>query len=129
MGPVSPGTSVHRVGDSMYDRYGLLKVTLIVSSFYRGVLESRSLAPHFETVHIPGLVEHQSAFMAAVMGGPRSYSRGDLEEAHRHLRITDDDFDEMMRLLESTLEDFDIEPGDVDAVCNRYRELRSAIVT
>lgn len=43
----------------MYDRYGLLKVTLIVSSFY----------------------------------------------------------------------DFDLEPDDFDAVCNRYRESRSAIVT
>jgi len=54
------------------------------------------------------LVEHQAKFISTVMGGPTSYSSAVLREAHEHLDIDDQAFDEMIFLFKATLKDFKI---------------------
>jgi len=55
--------------ETMLEKYGRGRLTQIVSSFYGDVLRSSRLAPYFADVSIAGLIEHQSRFLAMVMGG------------------------------------------------------------
>lgn len=112
----------------MIDRYGEVKVRQMVSAFYGAVLRSPRLGPYFDGVSISGLVAHQAAFMAAVMGGPPSYNDDELAVAHSHLRVDSDDFDEMLRLLEQTLKHFRVSAGDTREVLDGYQSRKPQIV-
>ena len=112
----------------MLDRYGRVRLTQIVSSFYSDVLRSSQLAPFFDGVPIEGLIEHQARFMAMVMGGPPEFTALEIETAHSRFGITDDDFDEMLRLLEKSLGSFEVEPEDITKVISRYRGMQPYVV-
>lgn len=112
----------------MIEKYGRVRVRRIVSHFYSAVLRSGKLASYFENVDVQGLMAHQSAFLAMVMGGPDSYDMPEIEAAHRHLDVDPDDFDEMLRLLGSSLEKFDVDDDDVDILIERYQGFRPAVV-
>jgi hemoglobin len=103
--------------DTMFERYGGLPfVTRFVLSFYDRVLASIRLAPFFANSDMQRLVEHQAKFISSVMGGPTSYSNAELREAHAHLDIDDQAFDEMILLFKATLEDSKIADTDVEAI-------------
>ena len=117
------------MSETMLEKYGRGKLTQIVSSFYGDVLRSPRLAPYFAEVSIVGLIEHQSRFLAMVMGGPPAYTDAELEAAHLHLDIAEADFDEMLRLLAKSLDSYDVDPEDVAQVIARYRQTRSSVVS
>ena len=116
--------------ESIFERYGgFAKVSRIVSSFYDSVLDSPLLAPYFGGIDMRRLIDHQTKFMAAVMGGPASYTREHLERVHEHLRITDEAFDELTLLLRETLEDHGLDESDIATVYGTVVSHRSTIVT
>lgn len=84
---------------------GFARVRLIVSDFYEKVLASDRLSRFFDGIDVPRLIDHQTKFIAAVMGGPASFSDDHIARAHGRLGITGDDFDEMAALFRETLED------------------------
>lgn len=114
--------------ETLYERYGVARLTRLMTRFYAEVLDSPRLGHYFDGVHIETLVEHQAAFMSMAMGGPRSYSTEQLHDIHVRLNITDDDFSEMMRVLRRSLERFGIDPADAEAVVDRYERQRNTIV-
>ena len=116
------------MAETMLEKYGRGRLARIVSSFYSDVLRSRRLAPYFADASIAGLIEHQSQFLAMVMGGPPAQTEIELEVAHQRLGITADDFDEMLRLLENTLGSFGVDPADVAQVMSRYRQMQGSVV-
>lgn len=87
---------------------GFARVRLIVSDFYDKVLESDRLAVYFQHTDMRRLIDHQTRFVAAVMGGPAAISDDQMRKAHARLGIRDGDFDEMVNLLRETLEDHGI---------------------
>lgn len=116
------------MGETLLHRYGRVRVAQIVASFYRDVLRSSRLAHYFHDVPMSGLIEHQATFMAMVMGGPPAFSDEEIHIAHSRLGITDEDFEEMLRLLEVNLLKFEVEPEDTTQVVAGYRELQSQVV-
>ncbi|HSH41905.1 MAG TPA: hypothetical protein VK973_07260 [Arenicellales bacterium] len=67
--PLNPGSSA-----TIFERCGgFAKVSRIVMSFYDRVGDSEILAPYFETTDMRVLVDHQTKFVASLMGGPASY--------------------------------------------------------
>lgn len=112
----------------MIDKYGRVKVRQIVSHFYGAVLKSPRLSPYFDGVDVHGLMAHQSAFLAAVMGAEQTHEMADIERAHHGLGVADKDFAEMLDLLETSLKRFEIEDVDVQTVMNRYDGFRRAVV-
>jgi hemoglobin len=105
------------MASTMFERYGgFASVSKIVSEFYDKVLDSPSLSPFFDGIPMKRLVDHQTKFIAQVMGGPVSYSNEALQRAHSHLRISEPQYQELIGLLEETLEDFNVEQQDIDAV-------------
>jgi hemoglobin len=116
------------MAETMLEKYGRGRLARIVSSFYGDVLQSPRLGHYFDEVSIAGLIEHQARFLAMVMGGPPAYSPHEIEEAHHRFHIIDDDFDEMLRLLETSLLRFEVDPEDVAQVISRYRQMQGSVI-
>lgn len=105
------------MAQSIFDRYGgFARISRVVSEFYGRVLASDVLAPYFEGTDMRALIDHQTKFMATIMGGPASFTNEHLARVHGRLRITDAAFSELTSLLRETLEDFDFDETDVARV-------------
>lgn len=114
---------------SMFERYGgFASVSKIVMAFYDKALDSDIIGVYFEDVDIKALIDHQTKFIAHVMGGPASYSNDALRTIHERHEIDRAAFDEMAMLLRETLEDFDLEPADVDTIMVQIRDRAPYIV-
>lgn len=115
--------------DTMFERYGgFTAVSRIVSAFYDRVLES-NIAHYFDGTDMRHLVDHQTKFIATVMGGPTSYADEALRRLHAHLNVDQESFDEMVELLTETLEDFDVAPEDIAQVRAALTSRAKLIVT
>lgn len=121
------------MAQSIFSRYGgFASVSKVVSAFYGKALDSALLSPYFAAVDMARVIDHQTKFIASLMGGPASYSNEELERIHSHLGIDEAEFQEMVDLLTETLEDFDFDDADIAAVQSaivgrkRYIVIRAA---
>lgn len=115
---------------TIYERNGgFPKIRRVVSAFYDRVLDSPVIGHHFEQIDMPRLIDHQTRFVAFLMGGPASYSEDHLQRVHARLRITHPEFEEMATLLGETLEDYDFPADDVAAVDRELRKREHIVVT
>jgi hemoglobin len=102
---------------TIFERYGgFAKINQVVSSFYDKMLDSPVTSPFFVNTDMKRLIDHQTKFIASVMGGPVSYTNEHIERVHTHLTITSDAYTEAMELLVETLEDFDFDPDDIQVI-------------
>lgn len=115
------GTLFERMG-------GFARVRLIVSDFYDRVLASERLAVYFAGSDMRRLVDHQTKMVAAMMGGPAGFTDEHLERAHGHLDIDPADYDEIVELLQESLEDAGFEDRDVERVLAHVGAVRDRIV-
>jgi hemoglobin len=107
---------------SALERYGGFPfLSRLVMAFYDRVLDSDQLAPYFEDVDMRRLIDHQTKFVAFLMGGPASYTNDHLAHVHARLAITRADFEVMADTMQETLEDFEVAPADVAAVIHELR--------
>lgn len=114
---------------TMFERYGgFASVSRIVSEFYDRALDSPTLSPYFEGTDMKRLIDHQTKFIASLMGGPASYTNDRLQRIHEPLNITDPAFREVVALLRETFEDFDVEDGDIAAVESELLSRKAYIV-
>ena len=105
------------MGRSLFEKYGGFgPVSRIVMTFYDRVLESDNLAPYFEDVDMRRQIDHQTTFIASLMGGPASHTNEALRQVHAHLHIDQATFDELTGILRETLEDFEFEREDVESI-------------
>ena len=115
---------------SIFERYGgFAKVSRVVMSFYDKVLDSPDVSPFFAGTDMKRLIDHQTKFIAYLMGGPASYSNEQLERVHARLGITEAIFYETMDLLQETLEDYDFEDEDIEAVTDEMVSRKNYIIT
>ena len=92
------------------------------------VLASPSLKGYFAGVQMERLIDHQTKFIAHVMGGPAEYAGRELAAVHHRLKIRNEDFDEVASILREVLEDAGMEAADVDAVIAIVASTRPHIV-
>lgn len=117
------------MAETIFERYGgFAQVSRVVSSFYDRVLDSVVLEPYFVNIDMRRLIDHQTKFIASLMGGPASFTNEHLGRVHARLRITDEAFDEMALLLRETLEDFDFDETDIATVHGGVTSRRTFIV-
>jgi hemoglobin len=107
---------------------GFSRVRLIVSEFYDRILASEQLAGFFADIDMRRLIDHQTKFVAAVMGGPAAYSDEQIARAHMRLGISADQFDEMAELFRETLEDFGLPENDVQRLHAHVASMRDHVV-
>ena len=107
---------------TLFEKYGGFgTISKIVMAFYDKVLSSEQIGPFFDDIDMSRQIDHQTKFISQIMGGPASYTDEALRQVHAHLQISQSDFDEMARLLEETLEDFDFAPADINTVMKEIR--------
>ena len=114
---------------TIFERYGgFSSVSRVVMSFYDKVLDSDVTSPYFAKTDMKRLIDHQTKFIATLMGGPASYTNDHLERVHNHLGITEPAFVESMELLRETLEDHDFEDDDIDQVMNEMMSRKNFVI-
>jgi len=115
--------------ETIFERYGgFATVSRIVSSFYDEALDSPVLGPYFVGVETKTLIDHQTKFVASMMGGPASYSNEHLERVHKHLGIDAPSFEEMCDLFRETLEDFELDESDIAHIIGEIQSRKVFII-
>ena len=114
---------------TLFDQYGgFSAVRRIVGDFYDRIVDSEEISSYFVAVDMRNLVDHQTKFIAQVMGGPVSYTDEALQRIHSRLDIQSEHFDEMALLLRETLQDHEVESSDVTAICNEIFSRKHFII-
>lgn len=117
------------VDRTLFEKYGgFSNVSKIVLAFYNTLLDSDEIGPFFDDIDMSKMVDHQTKFIASLLGGPASYSDNQMRQLHAHLDITDAHFDELKLVLSDTLEDHGFEAVDVEAVLHQFETRRKLIV-
>ena len=112
-----------------FEKYGGFKtVSRIVMTFYEKVLDSDEIGDYFDGVEMARLIDHQTKFIASLMGGPASFTDAQLERLHAHLGLTHADFDAAADLLREALEEHDVAAEDVDVIIGSIEARRPVIV-
>ena len=115
---------------TMFDRYGGFGfMHRVVLSFYDKMLDSDIVAPYFDEIDMPLLIDHQTKFISQIMGGPAIYTNEILEQIHSKLGITQKAFDAMGNLLEQTLREFEFEDDDLRLIMTDIKSRQPYIVT
>jgi hemoglobin len=114
----------------MFEKYGgFASVSKIVMSFYDKVIDSDQIGHFFDDIDMSRLIDHQTKFIASVMGGPASYTADALRQMHKAYDIGTVDYEEMSRLLRETFEEFDVKPTDIEQVMNKIESLARFVIT
>ena len=117
------------MADTLYEKYGGFGViSRVVMDFYDRLLDSEQVGDYFEDVDMKKLIDHQTKFVAYLLGGPADYTGDRLAQLHAHLKIGGSEFDEMKEILGDTLSDHGFEDADCDAVLAAIEERRPLIV-
>ncbi|MEM7598991.1 MAG: group 1 truncated hemoglobin [Pseudomonadota bacterium] len=117
------------MASTLYEKYGGFKtVSRVVMTFYELALDSDQIGAHFENVDMARLIDHQTKFVASLLGGPASFGDDRLHQVHAHLDITDADFDEMAVLLGEALEEHGMNPSDIELAVAAVEAKRHVIV-
>ena len=114
---------------TLFEKYGgFSAISRIVLSLYDRFLDDDDIGPFFDDVELPKLIDHQTKFISAIMGGPATLSDTHIERAHVHLVITDLHFDKLKELVDETLTEFSIAAEDIEIVLAAFEERRPLIV-
>jgi hemoglobin len=115
---------------SIFERYGgFARVNRVVTSFYEKILDSPVTSPYFANTNMRTLIDHQTRFIATVMGGPASYTNDHLERVHAPRKISEEAFAEACALLKETLEDLDYADDDIQSIVDNVMSRKNFIVS
>ncbi|WP_306060722.1 group I truncated hemoglobin [Natronococcus wangiae] len=118
------------MSETLYERLGGQdSIEAVVDRFYERLVADERVAHYFDDVDMQKQRAHQAQFISAVANGPVDYSGADMETAHEDLGITKADFDVIVTHLEGTLEEFDVNETDQEAVLAAVAEYEDDIVT
>lgn len=133
---------------TLYDRLGgAFPIAAVVDQFSDEILKSplvgvdspnpalRQWSRKQVAARMPGLKFMRTLWVADAAGGPQRYggtkvgpSRLDLSAAHRGLRITGQEFDEVARILSETLDSFQIPAREKGEILGAFAAHKSEIV-
>jgi len=115
---------------SLFEKYGgFSTVSAIVHSFYSDLRDSPKVKHYFENINMERLIDHQTKFISHALGGPAHYEGRALLQAHSHLSVNQEDFDEVADILKDNLEDAGMEEEDVNTVMAIVESVRAVIVS
>lgn len=115
---------------TLFDKYGGTETMRgLVREFYKYARASPKVGHFFKKLNMEKLIDHQVQFLSFILGKPaRTYKGRELAEAHHPLNISDEDFDEIIRLLRKTLTAAGVTTEDISLVMGVVMEVRDEIV-
>ena len=115
---------------STFEKYGGFKtVSRVVMTFYEMVLDNDDVGHHFDDVDMARLIDHQTKFISALMGGPEPMSDDRLEYVHRKHNITDTEFDIVCDLLAASMKQHGMDRMDIREVVAGFEAKRALIIS
>jgi hemoglobin len=120
---------------SLYDRLGgIYSIATVVDDFIDRIMvdERLNANPHVDEAHHrvspPGFKYLVTEMLAEAAGGPQHYTGRSMEESHRDLLITPDEWRAFMDDLNRTLDKFDVAPQERSEVLAIVESTRDDIV-
>lgn len=115
---------------TLYEKYGgFSQINRVVMDFYDNLLDNDEVGPYFDDVDMPRLIDHQTKFLAYLLGGPANFADDHLERAHASLNITPGHFDEMKTILSDTLQEAGFSSDDLGTVMRAIEAHRDQVVS
>lgn len=114
---------------TLFEKYGGFgSISRVVMAFYDALLDSDEVGDFFDGVDMSKLIDHQTKFIASLLGGPAAYTDAQIQQMHQHLAINDAHFDEMKRLLAETLDAHGFAAEDRDLALGAIEARRALLV-
>ena len=114
---------------TMFERYGgFSAISRIVLDLYNRLLDDDTIGPFFDDVDMARIVDHQTKFVAMLLGGPASYTDEQIRRLHAHLDIGAEHFNQLTLILGETLRDHGFSEEDVEKVIAAFEARRPFIV-
>ncbi|WP_169569599.1 group I truncated hemoglobin [Sneathiella limimaris] len=114
---------------TLFEKYGgFAAISRVVLSFYNDLLDSDEVGPIFDDVDMGGLVDHQTKFIASLLGGPSSYTQAQIKQIHERISITDAQYDETMKILADNLLSHGFSEEDTSSVMRVLEQHRDLVV-
>lgn len=114
---------------SLYDAYGgFAAISRVVLDLYDRLLDDDEIGPFFDDVDMARIVDHQTKFVAMLLGGPASFTDDHIRRAHAHLGIGDAHVDRMTEILSETLRDHGFAEADIATVTAAFEARRPLVV-
>ena len=116
--------------DTLFDKYGGTETMRgLVREFYMYARASPKVGHFFKKLNMEKLIDHQVQFLSFILGKPaRTYGGRELADAHHPLNISDEDFNEIGRLLKKTLTSAGVADEDIALIMGVVLEVRDEIV-
>ena len=115
---------------TLFDKYGGTETMRgLVREFYKYARASPKVGHFFDKLNMERLIDHQVQFLSFILGRPaRTYKGRELADAHQPLNISDEDFNEIGRLLKKTLTSAGVADEDVSLIMGVVLGVRDEIV-
>jgi len=124
-----------QVTPSLYDRLGgLYNIAVVVDDFIDRVMGDPRLNanPRVDEAHHrvspQGFKYYVTEMLCWAAGGPQTYSGRTMGDTHRHLMITDEEWEAFMEDLQQSLDRFEVPQPEQDEVIAIVESTKEAIV-
>ena len=107
---------------------GEAAVTAAVDLFYEKILADDLLMEFFQDVNMTFLKAHQKSLITFLCGGNNAYKGKDLRTAHRHLKLEEVHFDQIVLHLTDTLNELGVPEDIVSKIIEKIEFLRFEVL-
>ena len=115
---------------NLFDKYGgVATIKLILKKFYEELLNRTWAKKMFVNVDMEKLLLHQIQFVSFAMGKPESeFDDQRLKKGHAGLKITQEQYEETIRILIKVLTDFKVQFADIKHIDDTIESKKHLIV-
>ncbi|MGE0046820.1 MAG: group 1 truncated hemoglobin [Hyphomonadaceae bacterium] len=107
---------------------GMPALRAIVTRFYEKARTAPGLARFFAGREMQRLIDHQTHFVASLLGGPGAHTDAMIRDAHAGLGIGEPDFAMMLLMLREALEEAGLGASDVGLVVSEMRKRADLVI-
>lgn len=108
---------------------GPSKINKISKMFYDKLLNDKRINHYFSDTNIDILISKQIKFLSFAFGGPNKWNGKSMSRAHKHLKITNEEFDIVATHFHNTLLEFKkIKENDIASAMKILETTRQSIV-
>lgn len=115
---------------SLFERLGgLPAITAVVDDFVNTTGADTRINMFFVNTDVPKLKQAMVDQICEGTGGPCKYTGKSMEESHRNMKVTTQDFEVFMEDLEKTLDKFKVPAREKGEVLAAFRSMQKDVVT
>ena len=115
---------------NIYEKYGGFDFFhKIIYELYLELFDHLEISYHFFGVDMLALSRKQAEFLCEAIGGPKMYTGGNIILVHKHMRITEYEFETVVMSFREIFKKNGLENDEINLIINFIRSKKSMIVT